>query len=226
MTWYHTIELPGGVVTPGEYDHRPLVPHYGLPISLAGRSALDIGTNNGFWAFELERRGADTSAVDVEMISELDFPRGGRDRIAELGVDIPVGSGFEVAHRLIGSKVKKVVTNVYDLDPTIHGTYDFVHIADILLHLRDPLLALQRVRSVTGSEALIVDVFDPSLPPSSRLTNYDGGWNGLVWWRPSLGTLAQMIVDAGFESAELLSTFNLPHTWGEGPWRAVFRART
>src|SRR6266568_6697485 len=22
MSWYHTIELPGGVVTPGEYEHR------------------------------------------------------------------------------------------------------------------------------------------------------------------------------------------------------------
>ena len=25
LPWYHTIELPGGIVTPGEYDHRPVV---------------------------------------------------------------------------------------------------------------------------------------------------------------------------------------------------------
>ena len=72
--WYHTIELPGGLVTNGVYDHRPLVPHYGLPENLSGRRALDVGTADGFWAFELERRGAEVTALDVERLSELDLP--------------------------------------------------------------------------------------------------------------------------------------------------------
>ena len=226
VTWYHTIELPGGIVTPGEYDHRPLVPHYGLPADLSGQRAMDIGTNNGFWAFEFERRGAEVVAVDVSMISELDYPPGARAELHKQGIDIPVGKGFEVAHRLLKSKAEKVVSNVYDLDPARHGTFDFVHIADLLLHLRNPLAALERVRSVTSGQALIVDVFDPDLPPNSRLTSYDGGWNGMVWWRPSLGTLAQMVLDAGFANVEVRRVFNLAHTWGTGPWRAVLVAGT
>src|SRR5262249_48646421 len=32
--WYHTIELPDGEVTPGRFDHRALLPFYGLPDDL------------------------------------------------------------------------------------------------------------------------------------------------------------------------------------------------
>lgn len=44
IAWYHTIDLPGGVRTAGAFDHRDLVPHYGLPDSLAGQRVLDVGT--------------------------------------------------------------------------------------------------------------------------------------------------------------------------------------
>ena len=53
------LHIRGGVVTPGLFDHRPLVPQYGLPESLSGKRALDVATFDGFWAFELERRGAE-----------------------------------------------------------------------------------------------------------------------------------------------------------------------
>jgi tRNA (mo5U34)-methyltransferase len=222
VIWYHTIELPHGVVTPGEYDHRPLLPHYGLPDDLTGQRALDVGTNNGFWAFELERRGASVSATDVGMISELDFPAGGRELIHEKGIDIPVGRGFAVAHKLLGSKVEKVGSNIYDMDPAAIGTFDFVHIADLLLHLREPLRALERVRAVTAGRALIVDVFDPDEPHGH--TCYLGGWDGVRWWRPSLATLTQMVLDAGFSRVRVGRVFNLAHAAGPGPWRAVLHA--
>jgi tRNA (mo5U34)-methyltransferase len=222
VIWYHTIELPNAVVTPGEYDHRTLVPHYGLPDDLTGQRALDIGTNNGFWAFELERRGAAVSAVDVDMISELDYPVGAREVIHERGLDIPVGRGFAVARRLLGSSVEKVVSNIYALDPATVGTFDFVHVADLLLHLREPLRALERVHSVTGGRALIVDVYEPDEP--SGHTSYLGGWEGVRWWKPSLDTLAQMVLDAGFSSVRLAGVFSLAHATGPGPWRAVLQA--
>ncbi len=64
--WYHTLELAPGITTPGFFDHRPMVDRYELPESLAGKRALDVGTFDGFWAFELERRGADVVALDVD----------------------------------------------------------------------------------------------------------------------------------------------------------------
>ena len=64
--WYHTIDLGDGVVTDGHYDHRSLLGGYRLPDDLAGTSALDVGPAHGFFAFELEARGADP-VVTVEL---------------------------------------------------------------------------------------------------------------------------------------------------------------
>jgi len=72
--WYHTIELPGGVVTPGAFDHRPLVPHYGIPETLTGKRCLDAACSNGFWAFNFERRGGTVVALDIQSITHWDFP--------------------------------------------------------------------------------------------------------------------------------------------------------
>ena len=77
--WYHTIDLGDGVVTAGLYDHRPLVPCYGLPDDLVGLSALDVGPAHGFFAFELEARGADP-VVTVELPGGGGYgPPGARD---------------------------------------------------------------------------------------------------------------------------------------------------
>ena len=64
--WYHTIELAPGVVTPGWFDTRPVSAKIPMPPSLAGKRCLDVGTFDGFWAFEMERRGAaETVGIDV-----------------------------------------------------------------------------------------------------------------------------------------------------------------
>ncbi len=44
--WYHRIELPGGVVTPG---WAPLNPKsYGVPGRLYGQRVLDVGAWDGY----------------------------------------------------------------------------------------------------------------------------------------------------------------------------------
>ena len=55
--WYHTLELPGGIVTPGWFDLRGVVDRLPWP-DVRGKRCLDVGTYDGFYAFELERRGA------------------------------------------------------------------------------------------------------------------------------------------------------------------------
>jgi tRNA (mo5U34)-methyltransferase len=228
--WYHTIELPEGIITPGVYDHRPLVGVYGLPDDLTGKSALDVGSADGFWSFELERRGARVTAVDVETTADLDFPPAVRRMVAEQGLVHPIRGGFELAHELLGSRVKAVNASVYELDPDRLGLFEFVHAGDILLHLRDPFRALERIRSVTAGEALLSDVFDPGLDEFGKtgheVARYLGGWNSAAWWIPALSTLAQMIFDAGFSDVEVVTTYRLDQLGSlPGPWRAVVRAR-
>ena len=68
LRWYHTLDLPGGVETPGEYDLRPTIPRLPLPAGMSGMRCLDVGSRDGFYAFEMERRGAtDIIAVSVRV---------------------------------------------------------------------------------------------------------------------------------------------------------------
>lgn len=227
-SWYHTLELPGGLVTPGFYDHRPLVPHYGIPGDLAGKRVLDIGSWDGFWSFEFERRGANVTALDLDHLTQTDLPPQIKAAVLSAGLEQSYGGGFELARRALGSKVNRIVGSVYELDPEKLGMFDLVHFADVALHLERPLDAFRRIRSVTAGRALIIDAYDPTLDTSSsrRLTEYQGGWVDTAWWNPSLNTFAQMVLDAGFSDVRVHKTYRLNPTIGRGlgRWRAILAA--
>ena len=54
--WYHKIELPGGVVTPG---WAPLdAESYRVPADLTGKRVLDVGAWDGYWTFEAMKHAA------------------------------------------------------------------------------------------------------------------------------------------------------------------------
>src|SRR4051812_7955726 len=226
-SWYHTIELPDGVVTDGRFDHRPLVPYYGLPADMTGMRALDVGTADGFWAFEMERRGADVVALELPRMRDRDFPAMAKQYIGAER-DAPPGHRFELARRALGSSVELVRARVYDLDPASLGTFDFVHVGDVLLHLRDPVGGLAAIRSVTSGVAHIADAADAGPLGGTRehlnLTTYHGGWSSNIWWTPSLQTLAQMLIDAGFADVEAHGLYRLDIRGGPGAWRAILRA--
>jgi tRNA (mo5U34)-methyltransferase len=225
VLWYHTIELPGGLVTRGLLDHRPLLPHYGLPGRLDEKRALDVGTADGFWAFEMERRGAKVTAVDVETVSGWDCPPAVRAEMAGRGIDRRMDRGFRVAHSALGSTVERVGWSVYDLSPEAFGTFDLVHAADILLHLESPTRALRAIRSVCSDTLVISDCYDPDIPEPG-LARYLGGWSGMLWWSLSLPTLVQMVNDAGFREVTVTSTYSLVARGSDrGPWRACLVAR-
>src|SRR3954464_7771999 len=124
--WYHTIELAPGVVTPGQIDHRRVVDRV-LPRDLRGKRALDIGTFDGFWAFEMERRGADVVAIDVDAIGDVDLPPPQRARLERDAASggFELGLGFRLASGMLGSAVDRVTCSVYELDAArIRGQVD------------------------------------------------------------------------------------------------------
>ena len=220
-TWYHTIELPGGVVTPGLFDTRPAARKGLLPASLAGKRCLDVGTADGFWAFEMERRGAsEVITIDVADPSERDVTQEETKRPTK-----PAGlesSRFSLARSLLGSEVEQRNLSIYDLAPEKVGTFDFVFVGALLLHLRDPVLALQAVRSVTGGEFCTYDAvsvwlsaFHPGKP--SALLN---GTTGSNWWLPNVAGLRRMVVAAGFE---IVSTTGISFVKLSGGKRMVSR---
>ena len=59
VTWYHSIPLDEGIVTPGVDNSSLRLPKIHLPQDLRGKSVLDVGAWDGFFSFEAERRGAE-----------------------------------------------------------------------------------------------------------------------------------------------------------------------
>ena len=225
--WYHSIELPHGVVTPGGFDHRSILPKYGIPDDLSGLRALDVGTLDGFWAFEFERRGAmEVVAIDIEHWSDLDLSKVVIDQFKGSGLDRETGLCFDIAKEALDSKVMREVLSVYDLSPEKVGTFDLVFVGDLLLHLQNPILALERVHSVTKSYAIIADVFDPKIDKTGEkyLARCMGGWKYCVWWQPSRSCLTQMLKAAGFMQVREVSAFTLAKRGEEPVWRLVLKA--
>lgn len=207
ISWYHTQELAPGIVTPGMFDLRPYVPRYGVPPDLSGLRVLDIGTFEGFWAFEFERRGAaEVIALDVDDILDLDWPPRLRPQEGARR-----GEGFDLARRALGSAVRRVGGSVYEATPqSLGGTFDLVFAGSVLMHLRDPMLALERLAALCRGRLIVADEYSRRLalmPFAAAEFRGDSPW--MTWWRASPRTLARMIHTAGFEDVEQVDRFRM-----------------
>ena len=158
MDWWHAIDLPDGSVTPGGWDLREVSRRLPWP-EVSGKRCLDIGTADGFWAFELEKRGA----ADV-LATDLPSPFQARAR-----------ERFEHARELLASRVRYEERDVFELE----GEFDVVFMGYVLQMLRDPVGALEAVHRVCRSHLLLLETV--SLPltllpaPLARLdARHDG----------------------------------------------------
>ena len=216
--WYHTLELGDGVVTEGMFDHRPVLDRYPLPDDLSGMRCLDVATMDGFWAFEMERRGAaSVMALDLEDPEALDWPASLRHQ--EKTLDESKGERFALAKRALGSDVERVLMSVYDLSPEL-GTFDFVFCGDLLLHLKDPITPIERIRSVCTHSAVIVNVIKRFRFREDRALAELDGVDTFSWWTTNLAGLVRIVRAAGFARVDASETFELPYRGG-GDWRGL-----
>jgi tRNA (mo5U34)-methyltransferase len=234
--WYHTIELGHGVTTPGFIDNRPTAHLFGIPKDLTGKRCLDIGTYDGFWGFEFERRGAaEVVGIDVDSPLEHDMPRPAKlraladvgtegavhrkrwdDQAGEYGLQYP-GEGFRLAKELLGSSMKREPVNVYDVSPERLGMFDLVFISQLLLRLRDPQTVIENMISVLnpGGIAIIGEPYEPDLEATGRPLSEYLGTNTLgVWWAHSVKSVKSMMEVAGFAPVEEVSRFTAENRAG------------
>ena len=212
-SWYHTIELAPGVTTPGWFDLRPFMDAYGLPERLDGKRALDVGTWDGFWAFEMEKRGAEVVALDLDDERDLDYPP--RRRPEEFPEE-PRGQGFHLAKEALGSNVERVSLSIYDATPEELGSFDLVFCGSVLIHLRDQLLALERIAGLCTGTFISAEEYDRlaglvPFPVSRYLADRD---KAVVFWLPSVRTWRRMLWTAGFDRIESRGKFKLRSTQG------------
>ena len=141
VDWWHTIELPDGSVTPGGWDLRDTAGAIPWP-DLRGKGCLDVGTADGFWAFEMERRGAaEVLATDVPS----PFQARARAR-------------FEYAREQLGSGVRYEERDVFQVE----GEFDVIFPGYVLQMVRDPIGALAAMRRVCSGQLLLLETI--SLP--------------------------------------------------------------
>lgn len=196
--WFHRIELAPDLVTPGWSDPRSeKLPYFGLPSDMSGMRVLDVGCADGFFSLEAERRGAQ------EIVAIDSFP----DSIRRT----------TLCRDALGSQVAPYLCNVYDLQRKTFGTFDLVMFFGVLYHLRHPLLALERIRSVcsgtllmqtatwevAGEAQLPLARFDPfgvESGPADRRS-----WDPTVFWRPNAACVVAMLEHTGFEQIEITS---------------------
>jgi tRNA (mo5U34)-methyltransferase len=202
-TWFHTIDLGEGLLTPGQKDTPTEVAHLKLP-NLSGKTVLDIGAYDGFYSFESERRGAKR----VLAADHLAWNWPGSD----------ARGNFELAHQVLGSRVETVELTVEDISPeAVGGTFDVVLFLGVLYHAPDPLGYLSRVRSVTAEVAIIetvVDMLDVPVPATAFYEGESMNGDASNHFGPNPAAVKGMLLDAGFSRVEAFEPWTVSKEYG------------
>lgn len=205
--WWHSFELSDGTRIDGVNSLDSLknrLAQFPVPDDLRGKRVLDIGTWDGWFAFEMERRGAQVVAIDCW--------------------ENPL---FHEMHARLGSGVEYHQLDVFDLTPERIGRFDIVLFMGVLYHLKHPLLALERVCALS-TELACVDSFilrqehrpGESLDRRAVMEFYETSEMGGQtdnWVGPNLECLLAFCRTAGFARVELRSV--IEHSACVACWR-------
>jgi tRNA (mo5U34)-methyltransferase len=207
--WHHSIELGGGVVTPGGKSLAICSAEANLifdRVDLSGRTVLDIGAWNGFFSFEAKRRGARrVLATDSYCWSHPDFR--GRET-------------FDIARSALGADVDAREIDVAELSPEAVGEFDIVLYLGVFYHRHDAIESLARVAPL-AKDVLIVEthldlreIDGPAMAyyPGRELNN-----DPTNWWGPNEHCMQALLLGHGFKDIEVA-----PHPAGHS--RAIFHA--
>ncbi len=194
LQWWHTIDLGNGIVTPGLDPTPARLPELQIPQDLTGLSVLDIGAWDGFFSFEAERRGARR----VLATDSFCWGQGGWGSKA----------GFTLARQALGSRVEDLNIDPLELSPDRIGTFDLVFFIGVLYHMRHPLLALERVFSVTRDRLILQTQVDLSALERPALAFYQGtelNNDPTNWCGPNPSAVVAMLRAVGFSEVKVIS---------------------
>jgi len=194
--WWHSFELPDGTEIRGVCPLDGLknrIAQFPIPSDLRGKRVLDIGAWDGWYSFEMERRGAEVMAIDC-----WDNPR------------------FHEMREILNSRVDYRQHDIYELTPELIGQFDIVLFLGVLYHLKHPLLALERVCALTTDLAAVDSfILREEHRPGEHLnqravmefyeTDEFGGQTD-NWVGPSLPCLLAFCRTAGFARVEWRAT--------------------
>lgn len=212
--FYHTTAIPGHGTVEGEWDLAAGIDAYLGHVSFAGKSVLDVGAATGFLSFHIEQAGgavisydlSEAQAWDIVPLSGIDAAEHARVRKAHIGA---INNGYWLCHAANGSSARMAYGTVYRIDPAL-GPVDISVLGSILLHLRDPFLALHNALQITRETAIVSDLL-PGAHALSRLASAFSGrtmqfkprfsrnrpWE--TWWNLPPALVVEFLGVLGFE---------------------------
>ena len=175
LMWFHSIDLGDGVVTPGgkSLDLCRLQEEAFLgPVSLSGKTFIDIGAWNGAFSFAARRRGADVTSIDSYTWGNQVF-KGYR--------------AFSIARAALGfDDIKDLWADIEEPLPREIQAADIVLFAGVFYHLQDATFGLRNAASL-AKECLVVETYvDNTIPPRTMIY-YPGSElnkDPTNWWGP------------------------------------------
>ncbi len=226
--WYHTFDLPSGT-TPGLFDLRPVAPRVPLPADLSGKRCLDAAASDGWWGFEMVRRGAEeVVSLDLGDPGQQDYQRREHATDGLTFVDRAT-QAFTVVKRELGvDNITRVDMSVYDATPASIGTFDYVFMGNIMLHLSDPIRAASAIRNVIRPDgeflslepiSLLLSALTRKRPVASLFVGtvreaYRNDFNR--FWMPNKAAHRAFVEAGGFQTIDSGGTVYQP----VGQWRA------
>lgn len=231
--WYHRIELPHGIVTPG---WAPLdASAYRIPDDLNGKRVLDVGAWDGYWTFEAVRRGA-SHAVAFEDFSDTIGGCTNADRserwksfcVCAKALGFTSGNGVLLSH-----DGKSTIEFLHrDIQQPNKYICEFTNVFafGLLYHLQHPLLALQNMREMMvpgGTIHIETAILDGCMSvygghgymgAETCFEFYPGaeyGRNPSNWWVGTLRAWCGLVEAAGFTSIESWKLTDKPTTPAE-----------
>ena len=207
--FYHTMDIPGYGLVQGYWDLRPDIDAYLGATDVRGKRVLELGTASGFVCFEMETRGADVIAYDLSEHESWDVvPMAGYEYsrqhvIDRKGLVRRLNDGFWLAHRAFGSRSRVVYGDIYSVPETI-GPVDVAVFGCILLHVRDPFLALERSLRLVEDRVVVTELSPwEGLSPGAMHFVPDAVAKGPIdtWWRFSPEVIQQFLAVLGFEES-------------------------
>ena len=175
--WYHKMEIPGlggdnlTSTHKDSFDIRDDIGNILGNLDYKNKKVLNLGSITGHLSFEAERRGAQVTSIDLsvdpsqmakEQATERDWvPRANedwkKDFKAFMEREVKRRNAFWYAHKALKSKSKLLISHANNLPKNLE-LHDIGIIFSVMLHIRDPFLALVRMCSHLNEKIVITEL--------------------------------------------------------------------
>lgn len=205
VDWYHEFDFGNGLVAKPKFpeDHPKFWAHIRSRldrVDFAGKTVLDIGCWDGYWAYYAEQRGASY----VLATDDCDQNWAG-------------DAGLRLAKEVLHSSIEiNTRLSVYELI-SLRRKFDIILCLGVYYHLVDPFFAFAQIRHCCHENSVVIFEGDVrsnlGLPPGAAIHHFTESEGGAARFRPTPAVLASLLETAYLkvESESFLLPWDLHH---------------